>query len=116
MRKRFGRVVLATVAAAGLTLSMNPAALAGGPYLWANHDYIGKRFIVCADSLAVRHSKGGPAFAYLHKNQTFTVENPGTEEFGGEWVYGFAWGTVHSRGYVENGWFWDARAQPRCVK
>lgn len=118
MRRRLGRVLLATVAAAGLTLSMSPAALAGGPYLYANHGNgtIGRRLIVCADSLAVRHSKGGPPFAYLHKNQTFTVEDPGPEEFGGEWVSGYAHGTVHSRGYVENGWFWDDRVKPRCLK
>ncbi|MDQ1033205.1 hypothetical protein QF035_010787 [Streptomyces umbrinus] len=94
---------MASVAA--LILSVSPPAYAGGPYMWANGNSIGKRLTVCAQDLGVRGSPGSGAFAYLHHPQTFTVENAGQYEFGGEWVYGFAWGDVNRRGWVQNGWF-----------
>ncbi len=83
---------------------MNPAAHAGGPYQWAAGGHVGQRLTVCADSLEVRHHKGGPAFDHLYKNQTFTVKSV-DQEFGSEWVHGFAWGNANSHGYVQNGWF-----------
>lgn len=104
MWKRLGRVLLSVVAAAGLTLSMNPAAHAGGPYRYAAGGDTGQRLTVCARDLEVRHDKGGSAFGRLYENQTFTVKRV-DQEFGSEWVYGFAWGNVNSDGYVQNGWF-----------
>lgn len=94
-----------TVAVLLLTLALAAPAQAGGPWLYANGNHEGKRLKVCADSLAVRHSAGGGAFAYLHRPQTFLVKYSGQREFGGEWVYGFAYGGVNAHGWVQNGWF-----------
>ncbi|WP_242907480.1 hypothetical protein [Actinomadura terrae] len=52
----------------------------------------------------MRHTRGGAAFGYLGKPQTFTVQGVDAE-FGSEWVYGFAYGDVNAHGYVQNGWF-----------
>jgi hypothetical protein len=45
------------------------------------------------------------AFAYLHRPQTFPVKYTGQAEFGGEWLYGFAYSNVNAHGWVQNGWF-----------
>jgi hypothetical protein len=104
MRRRFGRVAATVIVMLGLTLGLTPYAHAGGPLLWASSGSIGHRLTVCADSLSVRHTRGGAAFAILNRPQTFTVENV-DQEFGSEWVWGFAWGNVNAHGYVQNGWF-----------
>ncbi|MFP8940381.1 hypothetical protein ACLIYM_02950 [Streptomyces fenghuangensis] len=90
--------------ATALLLGLSTPAHAGGPYVWAPAGSIGKRLTICAQDLGVRHSKGGTPFAHLTSGQTFTVEHVDLE-FGSEWVYGFAWGNVNARGYVQNGWF-----------
>jgi hypothetical protein len=36
----------------------------------------------------------------LYRGQTFLVE-----QAGGDWVYGFAYGDINRRGWVQNGWF-----------
>jgi hypothetical protein len=87
------------------TLALAAPAQAGGPWRSANHNDHGKRMAVCADSLGVRHSPGGNAFAHLRKPQTFLVKDTGPYQFGGEWVYGFAYGNVNAHGWVQNGWF-----------
>ena len=92
-----------TVAVLFFTLAV--PAQANGPYRYANHNDHGRRMSICAESLAVRHSPGGGAFAYLHKPQTFLVKDAGQAEFGGGWVYGFAYGNVNAHGWIQNGWF-----------
>ncbi|MEU0886214.1 hypothetical protein ABZ345_47235 [Lentzea sp. NPDC005914] len=106
---RLGRLSAAAIAVAatvGLAVAAAPAAQAGGPYKYAsgmdasNHT----RAAVCAADLSVRHSRGGSAFNYLYKYQTFEIWGVDAE-FGSEWVYGFAYGNVNAPGYVQNGWF-----------
>jgi hypothetical protein len=92
-----------TVAVLLFTLAV--PAQANGPYRYANHNDHGKRMSICAQSLAVRHSPGGGAFAYLYQPQTFLVKDAGRLEFGGGWVYGFAYGNVNAHGWIQNGWF-----------
>jgi hypothetical protein len=94
-----------TVAVLLLTLALAAPAQANGPYRYANGNDHGKRMTICAQSIAVRHSAGGAAFAYLYKPQTFLVKYTGQLEFGGGWVYGFAYGNVNAHGWIQNGWF-----------
>lgn len=90
------RTVLALTAlctALGLTLATAPAAAANGT--------VGQRETVCADSLFVRvTAPHGAWMGTLYKPQTFLVE-----EVHGDWVYGFAYGNINRRGWVQNGWF-----------
>lgn len=103
---RLRRASAWTIAASAVAILLGAAtpAYAGGPHVWASGGSIGKRLTVCAQDLGVRHSRGGNPFASLANGQTFTVENV-DQEFGSEWVYGFAWGNVNAHGYVQNGWF-----------
>lgn len=86
---RFGKPlshgVLASVAAAGLSLALTSPAYAGGPHLWASGGSIGKDLTVCAETLGVRHSKRGTPFAHLRRGQTFKVTDV-DREFNSEWV------------------------------
>ncbi|MCL9762977.1 hypothetical protein [Frankia sp. AiPa1] len=95
----------ALAAAGALIAGLASTAFAGGPLLYASAGSVGQRWTVCSQDLAVRSSPGGSAFAYLHSPQTFTIYDAGGGEFGGEWVYGHAWGDVNQDGYVQNGWF-----------
>lgn len=107
-RRLARRAVLGGSLTAVLTALMlavtQSAAYAGGPYRWANSGDVGKRLTVCAQTLDVRSSYGGTAFAQLTYGQTFTVHQ-NYAEFGSEYVRGFAWGNVNAEGYVQNGWF-----------
>ncbi len=103
--RRLRRGLLAAAAAGLSLLFVAPSpAYAGGPYGWASGGSIDRRLTVCAEDLAVRHERGGYAFDYLQRGQTFYVKDVDAE-FGSEWVYGFAYGNVDSPGYVQNGWF-----------
>lgn len=85
-------VLAATVAAALLTA---PAAAA------ADNGTIGVRETVCAESLFVRTQPNGAWMGTLYRGQTFLVEGPRS----GGYVYGFAYGHVNRRGWVQDGWF-----------
>ncbi|MFD3920513.1 hypothetical protein [Streptomyces sp. NPDC058595] len=83
-----------------LALTAAVAALTAGPATAANGT-AGQRETVCAQDLAVRvTAPHGAWMGTLYRGQTFLVE-----EAGGEWVYGFAYGDINRRGWVQNGWF-----------
>ncbi|MCX5401732.1 hypothetical protein [Streptomyces sp. NBC_00102] len=85
--------LLLALAAASAALTTGPAAAADGT--------AGQRETVCAEDLFVRVSAPhGAWMGTLYRGQTFLVE-----EAGGEWVYGFAYGDINRRGWVQNGWF-----------
>jgi hypothetical protein len=62
---------------------------------------IGQRETVCAESLFVRTQPVGAWMGTLYQGQTFLVEGPRS----GGYVYGFAYGHVNRRGWVQDGWF-----------
>ncbi|MER5894253.1 MULTISPECIES: hypothetical protein [unclassified Streptomyces] len=85
-------LVLALTAAMAV-LTVNPATAANGT--------VGQRETVCAQDLFVRvTAPHGAWMGTLYRGQTFLVE-----EAGGDWVYGFAYGDINRRGWVQNGWF-----------
>ncbi|MFD4692535.1 hypothetical protein [Streptomyces sp. NBC_00683] len=85
-------LVLALTAATAV-LTVNPATAANGT--------VGQRETVCAQDLFVRvTAPHGAWMGTLYRGQTFLVE-----EAGGDWVYGFAYGDINRRGWVQNGWF-----------
>ncbi|MGW2839486.1 hypothetical protein ACWCWD_16990 [Streptomyces sp. NPDC001493] len=91
-RGRRAALVLAVAAVAG-ALAAGPAAAANGT--------AGQRETVCAEDLFVRvTAPNGAWMGTLYRGQTFLVE-----EAGGTWVYGFAYGDINRRGWVQNGWF-----------
>ncbi|SCK09585.1 hypothetical protein H181DRAFT_00479 [Streptomyces sp. WMMB 714] len=87
-------------ATGALSLALALGATLTGPATAAD-GHTGKRETVCADTLAVRvTAPHGAWMGDLTKGQTFLVE-----EAGGNWVYGFAYGDINRRGWVQNGWF-----------
>ncbi|GJF31441.1 hypothetical protein KNE206_41410 [Kitasatospora sp. NE20-6] len=91
------RTLLRTAAAsAALTAAV---ALTAAPALAADGT-VGQREAVCAHDLYVRTAPGGAWTGTLYTGQTFLVERaqPG-------WVYGFAYGDINRRGWVQDGWF-----------
>lgn len=86
--------------ALALTLAAAFAALATGPAAAADGT-VGQRETVCAQDLFVRvTAPNGAWMGTLYRGQTFLVE-----QGGGDWVYGFAYGDINRRGWVQNGWF-----------
>ncbi len=84
-------------AALGLALT---AGLTVTPALAADGD-VGERETVCATDLFVWvTAPHGAWMGTLHKGQTILVER-----VNGDWVYGFAYGDINRRGWVQNGWF-----------
>ncbi|MFJ3582955.1 hypothetical protein ACIPPS_12115 [Streptomyces sp. NPDC090127] len=84
---------LALAATLTLTLTATPASAADGT--------VGQRETVCAEDLFVRvTAPHGAWMGTLYRGQTFLVEKDG-----GDWVYGFAYGDINRRGWVQNGWF-----------
>ncbi len=79
------------------TLLAGVAVAAIGPYA---RGIIGVRQKVCAQSLYVRTEPLGAWMGTLYYGETFT-----TEARSGEWVYGFAYGNVNRKGWVQDGWF-----------
>jgi hypothetical protein len=107
-RRGIPRVALTTAVTAALLVGLADRAYAGGPLLWANHNREGSRMAVCADDILVRSSPGGGPIGgphILRRPQTFLVQYAGAAEFGGEWVYGFAYGDVNAHGWIQNCWF-----------
>ncbi|MFF3869356.1 hypothetical protein [Micromonospora sp. NPDC001898] len=62
---------------------------------------IGERETVCAGDLFVRTQPNGAWMGTLYQGQTFLVEGPRS----GGYIYGFAYGHVNRRGWVQDGWF-----------
>ena len=72
------------------------------PSAEAANGRIGVRETVCADSLYFRVAPHDGAFdGQLHYPQTFLVEGPKV----GNYIYGFAYGDINRRGWVQDGWF-----------
>ncbi|MGA5069081.1 hypothetical protein ACPB9E_35825 [Streptomyces exfoliatus] len=93
-RTRHAIRTAAVAAAVGATLliSSGPAQAANGT--------IGERETVCAQDLFVRTAPLGAWMGTLYQGQTFLVES---KQSG--WVYGFAYGDINRRGWVQDGWF-----------
>ena len=88
------RIVTAALAAtATLALTAAPAG--------ADTGTIGVREAVCAQDLFVRTTPNGAWMGTLYQGQTFLVEGPRS----GGYVYGFAYGHINRRGWVQDGWF-----------
>lgn len=85
-------MTVAAVAVSVAVVAAGPAQAAGGR--------IGVRETVCADSLSVRTEPLGAWMGTLYRPQTFLVER-----INGGWVYGFAYGDINRRGWVQDGWF-----------
>lgn len=84
--------LLAVGVAAALAFSTAPASAADGTP--------GQRETVCAESLSVRTQPLGAWMGTLTYPQTFKVER-----VSGDWAYGFAYGHVNRKGWVQDGWF-----------
>ncbi|GHJ40144.1 hypothetical protein [Streptomyces sp. TS71-3] len=91
--RRSAGLALACLAALGIAVSA--AAPAG-----AANGRPGVRETVCADSLSVRTAPGGAWMGELRKPQTFDVEKVQSG-----WAYGFAYGDINRKGWVQDGWF-----------
>ncbi|MBO4209295.1 hypothetical protein [Micromonospora echinofusca] len=89
---RRAALVAATVATALLATPVAAGAADGT---------IGVRETVCAESLFVRTQPNGAWMGTLYRGQTFLVEGPRS----GGYVYGFAYGYINRRGWVQDGWF-----------
>ncbi|MBU7597610.1 hypothetical protein JGS22_008235 [Streptomyces sp. P38-E01] len=91
---------LASSLVMGVTLLTTPATAAVAPE-GLSVGATAERKTVCAEDLFVRATAPhGAWIGTLKKGQTFLVEQPG-----GNWVYGFAYGDINRRGWVQNGWF-----------
>ncbi|MBV2354012.1 hypothetical protein KUM39_06490 [Streptomyces sp. J2-1] len=89
---RRAATVLTAACATALLLGTAPALAADGT--------VGVRETVCATDLYVRTEPVGAWMGTLYKGQTFTVERKQ-----GSWAYGFAYGDINRRGWVQDGWF-----------
>jgi ABC-type sugar transport system substrate-binding protein len=86
---------LAVAAAVAAALTATPAAAV------AADGRTGVRETVCATDLFVRTQPNGAWMGTLSSGQTFLVEGPRS----GGYVYGFAYGHINRRGWVQDGWF-----------
>lgn len=91
MPRRLGALLATVCAVLALTPSAGHAA----------NGTIGQRETVCAEDLFVRTAPVGAWMGTLYRGQTFLVEGPRS----GGYVYGFAYGHVNRRGWVQDGWF-----------
>jgi hypothetical protein len=90
--------VLRTAVAAGALLTVGVTVNA--TQAEAANGHVGTRETVCADTLELRVSPGGARSNTLHYGETFLVE-----QISGGWVYGFAYGQINHKGWVQDGWF-----------
>ncbi|GIF73052.1 hypothetical protein [Asanoa siamensis] len=86
--------------AAALVTVVATVALTGTPAA-ADNGTVGVRETVCAQDLFVRTTPNGAWMGTLYQGQTFLVEGPRS----GGYVYGFAYGHINRRGWVQDGWF-----------
>ncbi len=84
-----------------LTVTALLAVLATPATARAVNGTIGERETVCASDLFVRTEPNGAWMGTLYQGQTFLVEGPRS----GGYVYGFAYGHINRRGWVQDGWF-----------
>ncbi|MFE8599369.1 hypothetical protein KYC5002_28135 [Archangium violaceum] len=92
MRLNRTAVAVVTLLVAGV------AAAAIGPYARAR---MGVRQSVCAQDLYVRVAPNDGAWTgTLKYGETFTPESRN-----GDYVYGFAYGQLNRKGWVQDGWF-----------
>lgn len=89
---RIRAAAVAAAAAAALLTFATPASAADGTP--------GQRETVCAESLSVRTEPLGAWMGTLTYPQTFLVER-----VSGDWAYGFAYGNINRKGWVQDGWF-----------
>ncbi|MEH0826807.1 MULTISPECIES: hypothetical protein [unclassified Micromonospora] len=95
-------MVSRSVARAAATLLAGTIALVAAPVVaHADTGTIGQRETVCAADLFVRTDPNGAWMGTLYRGQTFLVEGPRS----GGYVYGFAYGHINRRGWVQDGWF-----------
>ncbi|MFD5030321.1 hypothetical protein ACFVWX_24385 [Streptomyces sp. NPDC058220] len=93
MTRHLARATCALSLALAATFLTTPAQAANGT--------VGQREAVCANDLFVRvTAPHGAWMGTLTRGQTFLVE-----QVNGDWVYGFAYGDINRRGWVQNGWF-----------
>ncbi|MDX6247064.1 MAG: hypothetical protein QOF10_424 [Kribbellaceae bacterium] len=76
----------------GVAVNASQADAAGGTP--------GVRETICADDLQFRTEPGGARAGTLHRGETFLVEKVASG-----WAYGFAYGTINHKGWVQDGWF-----------
>ncbi|MGW1587983.1 hypothetical protein [Streptomyces sp. NPDC002386] len=93
-------VFLGGRAAAVITAAGTALLLGAGPALAYSNGTVGVRETVCATDLYVRTEPVGAWMGTLYKGQTFLVESKKSG-----WAYGFAYGDVNRRGWVQDGWF-----------
>ncbi|MQA26623.1 MAG: hypothetical protein GEU94_14415 [Micromonosporaceae bacterium] len=86
-----------------LILATALVAAAHADHTRCAHAVVGVRQTVCAETLSVRTQPGGAWMGTLYHGQTFDVEQISPS---GAWVYGFAYGHINRRGWVQNGWFY----------
>lgn len=86
--------------AAVLTATCAALLLGAGSAVAYSNGTVGVRETVCATDLYVRTDPGGAWMGTLYKGQTFLVES---KQSG--WAYGFAYGDINRRGWVQDGWF-----------
>lgn len=93
--------MLRTVSTVAATAALSAAAVLGAALpAGAAGGTVGVRETVCAQDLYVRTEPVGAWTGTLFQGQTFLVE-----QVDGSWVYGFAYGDINRRGWVQNGWF-----------
>jgi hypothetical protein len=90
--------VLRTAAAAGALLVVGVTVNA--TQAQAANGHVGVRETICADDLELRVAPGGARSNTLHRGETFLVE-----QISGNWAYGFAYGQINHKGWVQDGWF-----------
>ncbi|MFG3200083.1 hypothetical protein ACGFYT_28595 [Streptomyces sp. NPDC048208] len=89
-----------TVRFAALVAAVGAVLLLGSAPAQAANGTVGTRETVCAQDLFVRTEPLGAWMGTLSKGQTFLVES---KQSG--WAYGFAYGDINRRGWVQDGWF-----------
>ncbi|MEU6818126.1 hypothetical protein [Streptomyces sp. NPDC046860] len=88
------------VRGAALAAAVGAMLLAGSGSAQAADGTVGTRETVCAQDLFVRTEPLGAWMGTLSKGQTFLVESKRSG-----WAYGFAYGDINRRGWVQDGWF-----------
>ncbi|MER8013898.1 hypothetical protein ACIQ7S_13220 [Streptomyces griseoluteus] len=89
-----------TVRAAAFAAAVGAVLLLGSSPARAADGTVGTRETVCAQDLFVRTEPVGAWMGTLYKGQTFLVESKRSG-----WAYGFAYGDINRRGWVQDGWF-----------
>ncbi|MFF9854341.1 hypothetical protein [Streptomyces litmocidini] len=89
-----------TIRTAAVAATIGVTLLLSSGSAQAANGTIGERETVCAQDLFVRTAPLGAWMGTLYQGQTFLVES---KQSG--WAYGFAYGDINRRGWVQDGWF-----------